>query len=641
MGSLRTLLNLALLAMLLLGMSTAALAEPLSLGKDIPYSLLVDAPGQLSFVEAEQALRDEPTDNQVILSRGYTDDTFWLRFELAQTLFKQKELWLELQPNFIDDIQIFFREKGVNGPWQQRKTGDLLNGVSDLDYRNSVFILPPPSVDIEGYEIVVRVSTTSSVILSARLWTPAEFVGYASLSTAFWSFYFGLAALSTLFALILAITLRTYLLWSTTVFAVTYVLVISIQGYVNWLFPSLTWPLQHYLTSVGSLTTYAMLLWMSSELINLRERLRWAHRLLLGISFIILALLVLIPFGHYGTAVKIKSFLLFPAYSLFLYSVAHLWVNKRIKPASLSLAVLPVFFMLASLFSLFSIMGWVPFYPELYVVWQYAIIVNMLLVLAISVYRIRKRRQEEFEQQKLANELEAEREASFNQRQFIGTVSHEFRTPLAVISAALENLRLFETDKESPRLARYNKIDRASARLIQLTDNCLADTRLATDITSLDLQPTDLLELVHSAASLVHVSDTHRLAVSVNGQPISSSTPLYHVEADSAMMRIALSNVIDNAVKYSGSGLISIDCRTTVANVFIRICDQGPGIGDLEPEILFQRYRRGTTSKQGTGLGLYVARQIAQASGGQLTCISNIEQGCCFEFRLNHATGSE
>lgn len=641
MGSLRALLNLTVLAMLLLGMSAAALAEPLSLGKDIPYSLLVDASGELSFVEAEQALRNEPTDNQVILSRGYTGDTFWLRFELAQTLFKQKDLWLELQPNFVDDIQLFFREKGPNGQWQQRKTGDLLNGVSDLDYRNSVFILPPPSVDIEGYEMLVRVNSTSSVILSGTFWAPEEFVGYASTSTSFWSFYFGLAALSTLFSLILAITLRTYLLWSTTVFAVAYALVISIQGYVNWLFPSLTWPLQHYLTSVGSLSTYAMLLWMSSELINLRERLRWAHRLLLGISFIILALLVLIPFGYYGTAVKIKSFLLFPAYALFFYSVAHLWVKKRIKPASLSLAVLPVFFMLASLFSLFSIMGWVPFYPELYVVWQYAIVVNMLLVLAISVYRIRKRRLEEFEQQKLTNELEAEREASFNQRQFIGTVSHEFRTPLAVISAVLENLRLFETDEESPRLARYNKIDRASARLIQLTDNCLADARLATDITSLDLQPTDLLELVYSAASLVHVSDTHKLAVSVNGQPISLSTPVYRVETDSAMMRIALSNVIDNAVKYSGRGLISIDCRTTVANVFIRICDEGPGIGDLDPEILFQRYRRGTTSKQGTGLGLYVARQIAQASGGQLTCISNIEQGCCFEFRLNHATGSE
>lgn len=489
--------------------------------------------------------------------------------------------------------------------------------------------------------MIVRVNTTSSVMLSATLWTPEEFVSYASRSTSFWSFYFGLAALSMLFSLILAITLRTYLLWSTTAFAVTYALVVCVQGYVNWLFPSLTWPLQHYATSVLSISTYAMLIWMCSELINLREKLPWAHRLLMKICFIILALLVLIPFEHYGTAIKIKSLLLLPAYGLFFYSITYLLVKKRIERTSLALAVLPVVFMFISLFSLLSIMGWVPFYPELYVVWQYAIVLNMLVVLAISVYRIRKRRMEEFEQQKLANELEAEREASFNQRQFMGTVSHEFRTPLAVISAVLENLRLFETGDDSSRLARYEKIDRASARLIQLTDNCLADARLSTDITTLDLQPVDLIELVNSAASLVCLSDTHKLSVTINGQPAASSTPLYYVETDSAMMRIALSNVIDNAVKYSGRGIISIDCRTTGANVFIRISDEGPGVGDLAPEILFQRYRRGTTLKQGTGLGLYVARQIAQGSGGQLKCLSNHTPGGCFEFRLNHAVESE
>lgn len=506
MSLLRALLVLTVLTIGLCDTTSLAIADPIRIGEDVPYGVLIDGPGELSFTEVEQRLRYEPADQQATLTRGYIRSTFWLRFELASTLFKQKDLWLELQPSFVDDVQIFFREKGLNNHWQKRQTGDLFNNISDLNYRNPVFILPPPRMDTEGYEVVVRVNTTSSVIFSAKLWTPEAFAENANFSTAFWSFYFGLAALSTLIALILAIILRTYLLWSATVFAVSYLLVISVQGYISWLFPSLTWPLQHYLTSVCSLSTYAVLMWMSTEMINLRERLPWAHRLLLGMCYIILALLLLIPFGHYGTAVKIKSFLLFPAYAVFFYSIAYLLVKKRIKLVSLSLAISPIFFMFASLFSLFSIMGWVPFYPELYVVWQYAITVNMLLVLAISIYRIRKRRMEESEQQRLVNELEAEREASFNQRQFMATVSHEFRTPLAVISAALENLRLFETHEESPHLARYKKIERASARLIQLTDNCLADARLAVDITTLDIQSTDLIELVQSAASLVYLS---------------------------------------------------------------------------------------------------------------------------------------
>src|SRR5690606_6058028 len=153
--------------------------------------------------------------------------------------------------------------------------------------------------------------------------------------------------------------------------------------------------------------------------------------------------IALIPLNQYATAIKIKTLLLFFTYALFFYAAAYLWIKGRFPVATLAMAAIPSFLMVASLFSLLSILGWVPFYPELYVLWQYAVVVNMLMVLAISILRLQKRRLKEFEQQKLANELEAEREASFNQRQFIGTVSHEFRTPLAIISAALENLRFF------------------------------------------------------------------------------------------------------------------------------------------------------------------------------------------------------
>ncbi|MDR8273775.1 histidine kinase, partial [Acinetobacter baumannii] len=81
------------------------------------------------------------------------------------------------------------------------------------------------------------------------------------------------------------------------------------------------------------------------------------------------------------------------------------------------------------------------------------------------------------QKQRLARELQIEREASFHQRQFMGMVAHEFRTPLAVIQAALENLRL--SAASTSQEARFDRIGRAATRLVQLTDNCLADARLA------------------------------------------------------------------------------------------------------------------------------------------------------------------
>lgn len=636
MSLLKTLFILAVL-MILLCFNTPAFAKPWNIGEDIPYSVLVDAKGAFTFEQAEQVLRFDAATQQKNLSRSYSRDTFWLRFELPPNVFDQKDRWLELGPNFVDDIQLFFREKGADGQWQSRQTGDLFNSVSDLDYRNPVFILPAPTVETAGYEVVIRVRSTSTVLLAATVWTPEEFLGHAARSTSFWSFYFGLAALSSLLALVLALILRTHLLWTAAAFSVAYVFVASVQGYVDWVLPVLAIPLQHYATSVLILLSFAVLMWMSSEIVNLRQHLPWAHKILMVACGVTLSLLVLIPLDLYSIAIKIKTAILLIAYTLFIYSVLHIWIRDKFPLSTLALGISPIVCMVASLFGVFSAFGWIPFYQEVYVIWQYALVENMLLVLAISVYRIRKRQQEEFERQKLTRDLAAEREASFNQRQFMGTVSHEFRTPLAIICAALENLQLSESDVDSPRLSRYQKIERATERLIQLTDNCLTDARLSVGATALYLQPTDLMRLLSSAASLVHISDAHQLVLTVNGDPEAVAACHCQVLVDSAMMRIAMSNVIDNAIKYSNGGDIRIDCSVSDAKVTVLICDQGTGIGTLEPDAIFQRYRRGNSSKHGTGLGLFVAQQIANASGGSLKLLRSTAQGSCFEFTLKRA----
>ncbi len=95
--------------------------------------------------------------------------------------------------------------------------------------------------------------------------------------------------------------------------------------------------------------------------------------------------------------------------------------------------------------------------------------------------------------------------------------------------------------------------------------------------------------------------------------------------------------MIDNAIKYSNGGDIRIDCSVSDAKVTVLICDQGTGIGTLEPDAIFQRYRRGNSSKHGTGLGLFVAQQIANASGGSLKLLRSTAQGSCFEFTLKRA----
>ncbi len=625
-----------LLLVILMMLGIVANAAPRTLGPDIPYAVLKDVSGTLSLIEAWEELACLEAKHKEGFARGYVRDTYWLRFQLPTSAFGQQDRWLELGPNFLDDLQLFYRPTGTDEPWQSRQTGDLLYGKSDLDYRNPVFILSSPAANTAGYDVIVRIQSSSSIILQASLWEPAQFLGHAARSASFWSFYFGLAAISSLLALILAIVMRSRLLWAVTIFSSTYLFVASINGYVNWIFMGLGVPIQHYLTSVLTITSFALLMWLSSETINLRQHLPWAQKLLLTGCGLTLSLLILIPLDQYGTAVKITAVIFMVTAALFIYATWLVWAQDRFRLSTLLLGSSPLICIIASLFGLFSIFGWIPFRPELYVVWQYALVVNMLLVMAIAVYRIREKKLEELEKQQLATELKLEREASFYQRQFMGMVAHEFRTPLAVISASLTNLVQLENGVQSPRTIRYEKIHRATERLVQLTDNCLADARLAAEYLHLDLQLADLPKLVESAASLVKLFDSHQLVLTVLGRPVDTSdSHISQVLVDTALLRIALSNVIDNAVKYSTGGLIHIDCGVDSEWTIVRITDQGTGIDEHQAKHVFEPYRRGTDAKQGVGLGLYVARQIAHAHGGELLLLASSAQGSCFEFRLS------
>src|SRR5690606_6526462 len=109
----------------------------------------------------------------------------------------------------------------------------------------------------------VRIQSSSAILLDGSLWTPEAFLKEAARDTAFWSFYFGLAALSTALAVFAAFFLRRPLAWALCAFSLTYWLVACIQGYVDWLFGSSAFHWQHYLTGMLTLLAYTSLLWVT------------------------------------------------------------------------------------------------------------------------------------------------------------------------------------------------------------------------------------------------------------------------------------------------------------------------------------------------------------------------------------------
>ncbi|WP_157089348.1 sensor histidine kinase [Oceanibaculum pacificum] len=617
-----------LLAGMLFG-AAGAVARSYSVGPDLPYDLYEDPTGRMTLEDFLALPAEELRRENRVLSRGYTDSAFWLRFTIPRERFEDDALWMQLSPVYLDLLTLYSRPLDGAAPWRRREAGDRWGAPDDdLNYRFPVYTFSQPAPASEGYDIVLRVQSTSAVILFPMLWQPAAFLGQAAWATSFWSFYFGMAAFSSALAILLALYLNSRVLWSIGSVSAVYLGIACIQGYVTWLFGDIWGPLQHYLTSIMTLVTYSTIFWMSAEVLNIREHSPRLYRGVMAAIGLSLLLQLSIPLGFYEFAKDMQIVICVVIAGMAVQAILRLYRLGRMRSMDAAIVTLPAVFSVTGLLHELMLRGLIGFSPMLFGQWQFVMMAIMLTVMILIVRRISQERQ-------LERELRVEREASFNQRQFVAMVSHEFRTPLAVISAALENLRPGLADREQV-LKRYDKIQRATDRLSQLTDNCLADARLSADTLYLDMQPVDLVEQVRAAAQLVEMSDLHRLHLTVGGLPDTGAPVI--VQADPALLRIALSNLLDNAVKYSEHGRIDVGIVRRDERYVVSIQDQGRGIPRGQAGLIFERYRQGESQgrrrQRGSGLGLFVARQIALAHGGDIILAANTPAGCRFEVFL-------
>ena len=210
--------------------SPPATAQSRQVGIDIPVQWVADIDGSMTL-ETFLALPESAlTTGQRIPSFGYSAKTYWFKSHLPAADFDGEPRWLQLGPSFIDHLSVFYRPAGSNLPWTHKEFGDHASTRdSDLDYRESVLILAPPPDDA-GYDMVFRLRSSSTLILLATLSSPQEFVRTATRDTAFWSFYFGLAAIASGIALWLALLLRRRLLWGICLFSLNYPLVAALNG---------------------------------------------------------------------------------------------------------------------------------------------------------------------------------------------------------------------------------------------------------------------------------------------------------------------------------------------------------------------------------------------------------------------------
>ncbi len=204
------------------------------------------------------------------------------------------------------------------------------------------------------------------------------------------------------------------------------------------------------------------------------------------------------------------------------------------------------------------------------------------------------------------------------QSSFVGIVSHELQTPIAIIKGYASTLRRPDTAWRPEVIRRVaTTIEEECDRLQTLVTDLLDISRIQAGRVAMSFGPVDLAELVREATQAMQVrAPGHQIRLELEPD-------LSEIRADAEKLRRALQNLIDNAAKYSPEGTeIVVGVRRAGPEVHLSVRDRGPGVPPGEREHVFERFHRVDTglsrATPGVGLGLYIVRAIAEAHGGRV-----------------------
>ena len=220
-------------------------------------------------------------------------------------------------------------------------------------------------------------------------------------------------------------------------------------------------------------------------------------------------------------------------------------------------------------------------------------------------------------------------------RELIANVSHDLRTPLAVLRGYVETYEIkLENLTEAQKRDYLETIKKSSDRLAKLIDQLFEYSKLEADQIEPQKEPFQIVELAHDLVNNYQVLAKEK-DIAVRLEMPADTTPL--VFGDISLVERAIQNLMDNAIKFTPKGgSISFEIVSDAKNVTINITDSGPGIPENEQSYIFERYRQTPNVKkgEGIGLGLAIVKKIMDLHDTTIHVFSPPEKGCTFQFGL-------
>ena len=602
--------------------------EPLAslqgnLGKSHHAQYVRVADRTLGFREIQKLPEENWLDLPGRLSEGFTSSAIWVRFQITPSAVDEPGEWfLELDQPLLADVRLYMimrdgkliERMGTTISTQQRR---------ELGYKNPTFVLNDQVSGSQQYWL--RITTPTALQTSLSLYKANHLITTHARSDFIWGLLFGTYLFIVLFYML-------FWFWTRERLHLYYALYILINFFAA-IFTS-GWPLQYsddmtsdaYIKYLGiwislSLTTGTL---FSSAFLQLPQKYPLISSALIRIAMVLSACGVVGTLSHRYEKVipvlQISSLLLI----IFFLLVAIRGSLSGDRVSRIFLAAFSLFYVGVTWRYLRNL-GWLE--PHFWSDNSYQLgAFAHMLVMSTAIFASYSRLLKEKDQAQL--QLHYESQMRVDQRKFVDMVSHEFRTPLSVVQAALGNLMaMYQSHDET--VTRLKRIERASQRMYNLIHTYLNTERVMLDAHSPTLNRHNLATICKLA--IEDISEEHRLQIT---QRISASPEIY---CDMDLIRIAVVNLLQNACKHSQTTQqISLSIKLTEHHAIIEVADLGAGVSPDDVEHIFKRHYRGADARNpdGSGLGLYIVQSIATGHHGRVTVRNNTPQGSIFSLEL-------
>lgn len=270
-----------------------------------------------------------------------------------------------------------------------------------------------------------------------------------------------------------------------------------------------------------------------------------------------------------------------------------------------------------------------------------ALIAIFIFIFSIILIRsVRQEVQRREETSRLADSLEQAnfrlQELDRQKTDFLSIAAHQLRTPLSIINGYIELIRDGGYGKVGKKVVEIlNNMDESNTRLVKLVDDFLNITRIEQGRTKFDFTRISIRPTIESVVKeLKDRAEQHGLKLSI---VLPKQLPL--VKMDEEKIRHVVFNFVDNAIKYSTKGMITVMAHEENGRFVVKVKDHGFGFDKVDEANFFQKFYRGNnvkgTNVNGTGLGLYVCRKFIEAHNGRIEAHSpGLGKGSEFSFAL-------